>query len=1192
MGICAQQHRVVTGNNSCFYFKNITKKSVCDFDGCPTFRQLCVYVFSVSGLIMYMYTLCLIMGLMVDVSRSDNCRHISPHSTYNDTFSYLGTLIDFMLLYVIDIFSNSLMPNLHLIIKFPSKNYIKRAYKIYNKKFTFMSKLSHFYTLWLFSINLFLIVCVNPTILNPGPVKNTTPTNISVLYQNTQGLIPWGELGKPHPLLDHTKLLELQGYVYFNNIDIVILNETWITKAIKNNEIFPSNAYKIYRMDRSTLTHPPDPNNPKKYRRNGGGVLIAVKSDLDIKSKIIKTTCKAEVLALQLTFNNGKKICLSTCYRVGNLEDANHVEVDRYLKQIAKIKNLSSHVLVGDFNLPNISWPEGAPTGTLETKFMNTFEDVAFTQYISEPTHIYGNTLDLLLCDSQNFLTNINVHEHKHVCSSDHFAITFSLGYKVKRIKSPKRRIYNYKKANWNQINTELRQIKWDLILTDDTTTQRSWDIFKHYLFQICDKNIPKITVKSKFQPPWFDSNIHKIILKKERLRAKFKKSKDPLDYQKFKEARKFFKKSVQEKIKSSFNEDGDPSLIPKRFWNHVKATSNSTRIPECVSYGGRFRSKSLDQAELFNTYFYNQFSSPSKYDIPINYSGDQFSLFSKFEISISTIRTFIKNINVNKAPGPDGIHGKMLKNCAASIAYPLYIIFNKSFHTGFIPNDWKLANVVPVFKKGDKALVENYRPISLISLIMKVFEKCIRVELMASCSHLIDTKQHGFLPEKSCTTQMIHFIDNLALGIQEQGRNDVIYFDFAKAFDSVNHDVILHKLKYQFNIDGTMLNFLKSYLQNRKQCVVIEGAKSSTVNVNSGVPQGSIIGPLLFVLFINDMQACISPETNIALYADDTKIWRRINHHSDSEALQRDIDALYEWSIKNKMSFHPDKCKVLMVTNQLEKKYFVLPFDRYPYRLGQIYLDYVNSERDLGVIVNTHLSWHEHCSSLIVKANSRLGLTRRTCHFTKDHKQKRVLYLMLVRSIFEHCSVVWRPTSPAVLKRFESIQRRATKWIFSEPYVSYDDNDYLCKLKKLDYMPLGYKFLVNDLLFFHKIVYDNICTKFPSYLSLVVPQSEPSYRVRLRKRTPAWTSDVHPIFRCSLKPIEVDQYDPLIYKCSIKPRTKVNENTFFVRTYQEWNKLPLVIRTEEDISTYQHKLMNYIWEMLREEIGREKWPD
>ena len=141
-------------------------------------------------------------------------------------------------------------------------------------------------------------------------------------------------------------------------------------------------------------------------------------------------------------------------------------------------------------------------------------------------------------------------------------------------------------------------------------------------------------------------------------------------------------------------------------FWAHVKSTSNSNRIPKCVNYGGRFRTNETDQAELFNGYFYDQFTTPSNYNIPINYIGDNLSIFSKFEISISTIRSFLKKLDTNKAPGPDGIHGKVLKNCAIAIAYPLYLIFNKSFQTGYIPDEWKLANVVPVFKKGEKTLV------------------------------------------------------------------------------------------------------------------------------------------------------------------------------------------------------------------------------------------------------------------------------------------------------------------------------------------------------------------------------------------------------------------------------------------------------------------------------------------------------
>ena len=266
------------------------------------------------------------------------------------------------------------------------------------------------------------------------------------------------------------------------------------------------------------------------------------------------------------------------------------------------------------------------------------------------------------------------------------------------------------------------------------------------------------------------------------------------------------------------------------------------------------------------------------------------------------------------------------------------------------------MATVVPVHKKGDKSLVENYRPISLTCLIMKVFERCISDELLSKCQDRIHSSQHGFLPGKSCTTQLIPFIDDLALGLNNSIRTDVIYFDFAKAFDSVNHDVILHKLKFVFNVDGLMLKFLTNYLQNRKQRVVVDQSMSIDVNVISGVPQGSILGPLLFVLFINDMHSVVSPGTNIALYADDTKIWRQISSDIDSEILNKDIASLNAWASSNLMRFHPKKCKVVSIGHK-HKTLSVLPFYNYPYFIGGELLDFCDSEKDLGILVQEKIN-------------------------------------------------------------------------------------------------------------------------------------------------------------------------------------------------------------------------------------------
>jgi hypothetical protein len=334
-----------------------------------------------------------------------------------------------------------------------------------------------------------------------------------------------------------------------------------------------------------------------------------------------------------------------------------------------------------------------------------------------------------------------------------------------------KREIYNFKKADWNSLNSELSKIQWHSLLSRDSV-ETCWHNFKTSFHNACDSHIPKINVKDGFKPPWFDSDVFDLCREKERLRIKLKITKNkhimdnnspenPIPSQKvldaevkFQAARREVRRLIRHKMNSNFSDKQSENAITKKFWSYVKSSSNTHRIPETVHHNDIFRTDNKGQADLFNNFFRDQFSSPSKYDIQINYSVNHDITFS-----IPLIEKFLKNLDPNKAPGPDKIHGKILKNCAKNLAVPLALLFRTSYYTCSIPNEWKSANVVPVFKKGSKNAVQNYRPISLTSLVMKVYERVIASELLSIVEGKIDPRQHGFLPLKSCESQLIPII-------------------------------------------------------------------------------------------------------------------------------------------------------------------------------------------------------------------------------------------------------------------------------------------------------------------------------------------------------------------------------------------------------------------------------------------------
>ena len=607
-------------------------------------------------------------------------------------------------------------------------------------------------------------------------------------------------------------------------------------------------------------------------------------------------------------------------------------------------------------------------------------------------------------------------------------------------------------------------------------------DLLTEVIHSVVKDNVPvRNTRKSSKFPPWFDDEILLLLRNKKNAWKLWKQSPSAETYKTFADIRRHSKFILRKKYSEYINSISlQIPNNPRRFWQLINSRKKSPRIPLEISYNNKTASCN-GRASLFIDFFSDSLQSH------LNVTSPQISSVLSDSLSIikttpEEVKTILQSLPPRRALAPDNIHSIFLRHTSESLAHPLSLIINRCFSEGIYPDAWKKANLTPILKSGkDKKLVSSYRPISLLSPLSTVCERIIKDRLHRFLSPYINPFQHAFLPGVSCLTNLSVLLSHAITCISQNSQMDILYLDLSNAFNSINHEHLLFKLQNRFNIHGKLLSLLSSYLSHRQQRVVLPNDISTFRSITSGVPQGSVLGPILFLLFMDDLSDCFHADSSkILLFADDCKLFRQIDNVTDAISLQNDLSKFENWCNKWNLQINPAKSTSSTITLKHN-------FHRHQYKIGTSTIAHVNSQRDLGVIIDQKLSFDDHISSITKSSMRILGLLYRFTEI-RDPRALSLFYKSYVSPILEYCSPIWTMACPTQLNRLNSVVNFFAAIVRQRvPELRRIDNIGI--LNKLCIATPHNRHKTSDMMFLHKVATGKIsCPILLSQLSFRVP--------------------------------------------------------------------------------------------------------